>query len=138
MELEERYRIGLTTFEKALNGLELGLTIDFSQYSMVDADYIRNGWIKKFEYCTELAWKLVKVLLEWKNGQVVNSPKSVYRAFNINQYTSESLTISLLDTINDRNQLIHLYKEDIFGQILENIPTHIYTLESLLNILKQQ
>jgi hypothetical protein len=62
----------------------------------------------------------------------------VYRAFNINQYTSESLTISLLDTINDRNQLSHVYKEDIFGQILENMPTHIHTLGSLLNILKQQ
>jgi hypothetical protein len=81
---------------------------------------------------------LVKVLLEWKNGQVVNSPKSVYRAFNINQYIGESLTISLLDTINDRNHLSNVYKEDVFGQILENMPTHIYTLGSLLKILKQQ
>lgn len=136
MELAERYNVGLMEFEKAFRGFEQGLSIDLSQFSAIETDYIRNGWIQKFEYCAELAWKLARVLLELENGQLVNSPKNVYRELFLNQYITENLSLSLLETINDRNSLSHVYKEEVFELVLQDMPKHIETFSALLEILK--
>jgi nucleotidyltransferase substrate binding protein (TIGR01987 family) len=137
MELAERYRTGLIEFEKAFRGFEQGLSIDISQYTAIEADYIRNGWIQKFEYCTELAWKLSKVLLEWKNGQLINAPKNIYRELYLNHHISEALSIALIETINDRNKLSHVYKEEVFDLVLQFLPKHIQTFLALLEILNR-
>ena len=136
MEFAERYNAGLKEFEKAFKGFEYGLSIDLSQYSTIEADYIRNGWIQKFEYCTELAWKLAKTLLEWKNGHLINAPKNVYRELFINHHISEELSIALIETINDRNRLSHVYKEVVFDLVLQYIPKHIQDFLALLEIFK--
>lgn len=138
MELAERYRTGLTEFEKAFTGFEQGLSIDLTHYPELEADYIRNGWIQKFEYCTELSWKLAKILLEWKNGLLINAPKNVFRELFLNQHISEDLSLALIDTINDRNRLSHLYKEEVFDLVLQYLPKHIQTFMALLEILKQK
>ncbi len=138
MELTERYSTGLIEFEKAFRGFEQGLSIDLSQYQVIEADYIRNGWIQKFEYCTELAWKLAKVLLEWRNGQLINAPKNVYRELFLNQHISEDLSIALIETINDRNKLSHVYKEEVFELVLQVLPEHIRTFTALLKIFKSK
>jgi nucleotidyltransferase substrate binding protein (TIGR01987 family) len=136
MEFADRYQAGLVEFEKAFRGFEYGLQIDLSQQPAIEADYIRNGWIQKFEYCTELAWKLAKVLLEWKNGQVISASKNVYRELFITNYISEDLSIALLETINDRNRLSHVYKEEVFELVLQYLPKHIQTFLALLEIFK--
>ncbi len=137
MELAERYRTGLKEFERAYKGFEQGLSIDLSQYPAIEADYIRNGWIQKFEYCTELAWKLAKVLLEWRNGQLINAPKNVYRELFLNHHVSEDLSLALIETINDRNRLSHVYKEEVFDLVLQYLPKHIQTFLALLEILNR-
>ena len=136
MEFAERYNAGLKEFEKAFKGFEHGLSIDLSQYPTIEADYIRNGWIQKFKYCTELAWKLAKILLEWKNGQLINAPKNVYRELFINHHISEELLIAMIETINDRNRLSPLYKEEVFDLVLQYMPEHIQAFLALLEIFK--
>ena len=134
MELAERYKSGLIAFEKAFRGFEQGLSIDLSQYPAIEVDYIRNGWIQKLEYCIELAWKLAKVLLEWKNGQLINAPKNVFRELFLNHHVNEALSIALIETINDRNKLSHVYKEEVFELVLKVLPNHIETFRNLLEI----
>lgn len=138
MEFAERYRTGLTEFEKAFKGFEQGLSIDLSQYPAIEADYIRNGWIQKFEYCTELAWKLAKVLLEWRNWQLINAPKNVFRELFLNRYINEDLSLALIETINDRNRLSHVYKEEVFDLVLQYMPKHIQAFLALLEIFKSK
>ena len=136
MEFAERYNAGLKEFEKAFKGFEYGLSIDLSLHPAIEADYIRNGWIQKFEYCAELAWKLAKILLEWKNGQLINAPKNVYRELFINNHITEELSIALIETINDRNRLSHVYKEEVFDVVLQYMPKHIQAFLALLKIFK--
>ncbi|HEY0667307.1 MAG TPA: nucleotidyltransferase substrate binding protein [Sphingobacteriaceae bacterium] len=136
MEPAERYKVGLGEFGKAVVGFEQGMAIDLTGYSAIEADLIRNGCIQKFEYCAELAWKLGKVLLKWQTGQDYSSPKPVYRALFAEGYLDEELCIHLLETIDDRNSLSHIYKEELFEQILEKLPTHVHTLLALLKAFK--
>lgn len=136
MELNERYKAGLKEFENAFNGFEQGIELDLAKFSAIEADLIKNGCIQKFEYCAELAWKLSKTLLKWQTGQDYNSPKPVYRALFSEKYIDEELCQCLLQTIDDRNALSHIYKEELFDSVLQELPKHVKTLFSLLEMFR--
>ena len=138
MELAGRYNAGLKEFEKAFKGLEQGLLIDLSKYPAVEADLFKNGCIQKFEYCAELAWKLGKLLLKWQTGQDYISPKPVYRAMFSEKYIDEDLCKNLLLTIDDRNALSHIYKEELFESVLQELPKHLNSFSALLEIFKSK
>jgi nucleotidyltransferase substrate binding protein (TIGR01987 family) len=132
MEPSKRFHTNLKELGKAINGFNLSLSINPENYASIEADLIRNGWLQKFEYCTELSWKLGKVFLEWKTGLLVSSPKLVYREIFSNQYISENLCEAMFKTINDRNKLSHIYKEELFVEVIENIPSHRSALLEIL------
>ncbi len=138
MELAERYTTGLKEFEKAFKGFEQALSIDVLNYNPIEADLLKNGCIQKFEYCGELAWKLSKVLLKWQTGQEYNSPKPVYRALFAEKYVREDLCKDLLFTIDERNNLSHIYKEELFDNVWQNLPKHVDTFLNLLEMLKSK
>ncbi|MGB9591768.1 MAG: nucleotidyltransferase substrate binding protein, partial [Candidatus Kryptoniota bacterium] len=63
MEQSQRFRYKLEAYENALKGFGVSLRIDVSNFSEEIVDTIKNGRIQKFEYCTELTWKLIKNFL---------------------------------------------------------------------------
>nr|MBC7612857.1 nucleotidyltransferase substrate binding protein [Pseudopedobacter sp.] len=92
--------------------------------------------MQKFEYCTELTWKLGKVLLEWKFGTTVTFPKGVYRELYISQCINDELCQNLFQTLNDRNKMIHVYKEEMFLFVIESIDNHKHTFFRLIEIFR--
>ena len=61
MEQSQRFKYKLELYEKALKGFNISLNIDVLGFSEEIIDTIKNGRIQKFEYCTELTWKAIKI-----------------------------------------------------------------------------
>lgn len=66
------------------------------------------GLIKTFELSFELAWKVLKDLLFYE-GHVVKSPRPVIRKSFEVDYIDESDCETLLDALDKRNFLAHVY-----------------------------
>lgn len=131
MERASRLARKCAIFSEALKGFETSLAIDTTAFDPVVADAIRNGRIQKFEYCTELCWKLVKEFLLVRRGIDTPAPKSVAK---------ESFRVGIVDErgyegfvamIDDRNALSHLYLPAEFNRIHSALEAHLATMKQI-------
>ncbi|RKD20446.1 hypothetical protein BCY91_02185 [Pelobium manganitolerans] len=100
-------------------------------------DAIKNGKIQKFEYCAELAWKTAKIYLEIKTGNMAMSPKAVYKSLFLNGLIDEGHYKLLFATVEDRNKLSHIYKEEMYDDVYKNLKTHLTALQNLVNVFNR-
>lgn len=135
MELSEKFRANLKSLNKAVSTFGESLSKDFSNLDAIGIDLIKNGRIQKFEYTTELAWKVSKAFIEIRLGIVSNSPKEIYRIMFQNKLINEKLFHDLLETIDDRNHVSHIYREETYDLIYKELPNHLKSLENLQTIL---
>lgn len=100
------------------------------------SDVVRDGFIQRFEFTYELAWKTTKVFLE-DNGIVdINSPKAVIKEAYAQKLISNEKNWLLM--LNDRNMTSHMYKEDMAVEIAERISGYyIKEFELLLKELQK-
>lgn len=138
MELSGKFQYTLESLKSAVGSFEKSLEMDFSNLDLFGIDLIKNGRIQKFEYCTELAWKVGKMFIELRLGIINNSPKTVYRTLFTERLIDEKLLISLLKAIDDRNQLSHIYREEMYGLIYADLPEHLAALKALTGILSAE
>lgn len=69
----------------------------------------KDGAIKRFEYCFELAWKTIKLFLTYEGIDASNSPRAVFKdAFLAGYLENEKAWIDMID---DRNLIIHTYDQ---------------------------
>ena len=135
MELSEKYKIELINLQKAVSSFESALNASFENLDSIGNDLIKNGRIQKFEYCAELAWKLSKMYLELSEGILSNSPKSVYKSMFQSALITENEFLALFKTIEDRNLLSHIYKEEMYQAVYENLKSHVIAFKMLLGKL---
>jgi hypothetical protein len=127
MELNEKYSSNCALLNKAIADFELSLRADFSKYNALETDWIKNGQIQKFEFCTELFWKTAKIY----------TPKLTIKTLFQYQLIAEDLYLALMHCINDRNLLNHVYQIEIFNAIQLNLPAHFKSLSTAAQILTQ-
>jgi len=135
MELSEKYKIELINLQKAVSSFESALNASFENLDSIGDDLIKNGRIQKFEYCAELAWKISKMHLELSEGILSNSPKGVYKSMFQSALITENEYIALFKTIEDRNLLSHVYKEEMYQSVYENLQAHLMAFKMLLGKL---
>jgi nucleotidyltransferase substrate binding protein (TIGR01987 family) len=92
-------------------------------------DGFQNGRAQKFEYTTELCWKAIKAFLKEEDGIDEAAPKKVIKAYYVGGYVKEDDYLLLLDAIEDRNRLSHIYNAETFNQILERLPDYAALFE---------
>lgn len=140
MELKQKFNIELSNLVKAIDTFTLTLNLSFenNKYSEIELDLIKNGKIQKFEYCTELAWKVSKIFLELQTAEIQISPKLVYKNLFLNRYINEELYSMLFNTLEDRNKLSHIYKEEMYDEVYVHLPAHLVAFEDLIAILKTE
>ena len=85
-------------------------------------DGLQNGCAQKFEYATELCWKAIKVYLREKEGIDEASPKKNIKTYYLSGYITEDDYLLLLNAIEDRNCLSHVYDSETFNNILSRLP----------------
>ncbi|MCX7735632.1 MAG: nucleotidyltransferase substrate binding protein [Candidatus Kapabacteria bacterium] len=132
----------LKQYEKAVKGFAELVEVDLKELkNRVDnkiIDGILNGQAQKFEYTTELCWKILRKYLIDFEGLVANSPKSVIKTcFNI-ELINEKIYLNLIDIINDRNKLSHIYKENEFKKITRKFKKYSEVFLKVLEILKKK
>lgn len=122
-------------FKNAVNQLEIAV----EEYKADNNPIIRDGTIQRFEFCMELAWK---VLRDFMRSQYMNAalqfPKDVLReAYNAKLISEQSLWIDMLES---RNLTSHIYSESVANDICKKIADKylgefknlIETLENLI------
>lgn len=135
--MEGRLNYKLVQLQDALDNFEKSLSIDLNSLDEVLVDSIKSGRIQKFEFCVELVWKTLKVYLWEINGIDSNSPKSVIKDF----YGLDLLSVEdyekLMEAIDDRNRISHIYNKDQFEDIYNRAIMVLPLLKRVLKKIKQ-
>lgn len=127
--MDQTLKLKLAEFKKALNSLSEVLEKEKTAI-------IRDSVIKRFEYCFELGWKSAKILLATKFGVDVFSPKEVFRALKQNQLVTDTDTEDFLTMTDERNNIIHTYKEALAEEMYMAIKErHQKLLQTLYTII---
>jgi len=133
--MEGRLKYKLVQLRDALDNFEKSLAIDTDTLDETVVDSIKSGRIQKFEFCTELVWKTLKVYLLEFNGIDSNSPKSAIKEF----YGLGLLTLEdyekLMEAVDDRNRVSHIYNkaqfEDIYNRVIQTLPLFKHVLKQI-------
>jgi len=99
------------------------------------ADNIKSGQIHKFEFTVELLWKTVQVFLYEVDGVDVVTPKSVAKEFVEAGYCDYGEYELFIQAINDRNQLSHIYRQEMAESIWQRLPEYVGMTERIVSIL---
>lgn len=131
--------VRLVGFSEALDSFDYLVHVDLEELAkQLDEriiDGLRNGIAKKFEYTTELCWKAIKVFLKAQNGIDESSPKKVVKAFYLEGYVQEDDYLKLIQAIEDRNRLSHIYDQEHFCQILSRLTGYVLVYRHVREIL---
>lgn len=100
-------------------------------------DGLQNGCAQKFEYTTELCWKAIKVHLAKVEGIDEASPKKVIKAYYLTGAISEPDYLLLLEAIEDRNRLSHVYDSAAFSEIFSRMAAYAALFERVGALLTE-
>ncbi|QQR49266.1 nucleotidyltransferase substrate binding protein [bacterium] len=127
-------------FEKALKTLNTVL-VRFEEVTPDYKDYlfIRDSLIQRFEYCTDMFWKVLREFIIEKHGvDVLASPKAVLKeAFDVYLIDEKQYT-QLLTSVNDRNLTSHAYQEDVALQIVEYVADSYQLMKIIIEKINQE
>jgi nucleotidyltransferase substrate binding protein (TIGR01987 family) len=94
-------------------------------------DGMQNGRAQKFEYTTELCWKAIKFFLKENEGVDEASPKKIIKAYYLGGYIAEDDYLLLLEAVEDRNRLSHIYDAETFNNILARLTGYAALFERI-------
>lgn len=123
-------------FIHTLEALERSIKV-FSRTD-IDEDIRENlvaSIIKHFEMCYEALWKFLKLYLEIRYAEIVDSPKKVFRQCFALGIIDESTTKELLDISEARNATTHDYDEENAQEICQRIGGYYIIFKKLQSII---
>lgn len=89
--------------------------------------------IQRFEFCVELAWKSLRVVLARDHGVEVASPKpALQEAYRLHLIDDEAVW---LDMLRDRNLSSHTYRESLAQAMYARLPRYAELLKRLASSL---
>lgn len=112
--------------EKAFENLKIIINAYEKETDRIIKDGLRDSIIQRFEFVTELSWKLMKKYLDENLVLEVYSPRSVIKE-SYKQDLIENGEL-WLDILEDRNLTSHTYDENTANRIKDNI-VNKYVLE---------
>jgi len=133
--MEGRLKYKLLQLSEAVSNFEDSLSLELSEYSEIAADSIRSGQVQKFEFCIELLWKTLKVYLFEINGIDAKSPKMVVKEyFNLGLCSYKEYE-TIMEMLDDRNILNHIYKKEQFESIYNRIIHTLSLFKSVIDVI---
>ncbi len=92
-------------------------------------DLMRDGAIQRFEYCFELAWKTVKIIIEFEDKEIGGSPRSILqKAIVLGILEDEEEWFRML---LERNNSVHTYREEIAKEIADHLKMNYTIMKKL-------
>lgn len=136
--METKFTRKLSDLEAALSNFRDALTLQPSLFPELVADNIKSGQIQKFEFTVELLWKTVQIFLYEVDGVDVVTPKSVAKEFVEAGYCDYEEYERFIRAINDRNQLSHIYRQEMAESIWQRLPEYVQMTERIVNIMRSK
>jgi nucleotidyltransferase substrate binding protein (TIGR01987 family) len=81
-------------------------------------EFIQDATIQRFEFCSELYWKVLRKFLSYEQIDAVTPREVLKNAYQFGMIDDENAWISML---TDRNRTSHVYKKEEAQRIFENI-----------------
>lgn len=125
----------LSDLEAALANFRDALTLEPALFPELLADTVKSGQIQKFEFTIELLWKTVQAFLYEVDGVDVVTPKSVAKEFVEAGYCDDDTYELFVRSINDRNLLSHIYRQEMAESIRENLPQYVRMVELIVSVM---
>lgn len=136
--METKFTRKLNDLEAALSNFRDALTLEPALFPELVADNIKSGQIQKFEFTVELLWKTVQVFLFEVDGVDVITPKSVAKEFVEAGYCDYEAYELLIRAINDRNQLSHIYRQEMAESIWQRLPEYVSLVEQIVIAMRSK
>ena len=135
--MEIKFTLKLKDLEAALSNFRDALTLEPALFPALVADNIKSGQIQKFEFTVELLWKTVQVFLFEVDGVDVVTPKSVAKEFVEAGYCDYETYELFIRAINDRNQLSHIYRQEMAETVMQRLPDYVHLVEQIVSVMKK-
>lgn len=126
----EKVRERLDEAESALSGLKQ--LVALAEPSVVE----RDAALARFNYTFEAVWKTARHYLLLHEGVDAASPKGCIRASRRVGLLSDEQAEGALVMTNDRNLIVHTYKEKLATEIFRRATRHAEVLEAWLNAMR--
>ncbi len=97
--------------------------------SAPETDLNRDAAIQRFEFCFELAWKVIQEKAR-AEGLDCYSPKSCIKLGFKNQWVQEET--SWLVMLEDRNRTSHTYDEILAAAVYSRLPNYLPLFQTLI------
>ena len=96
---------------------------------------LRDSMIQRFEYCTDLFWKVLKIYLQdvEKVELPTFAPRGIIREAVKAKTISEEEGEQSIDMVNSRNESSHIYHEEIAENIAQKVPGFYTLLSTVLD-----
>ena len=123
IQLMNRTQLLKSDLKKAVNQLESVLKLNNVE------DVYKAGCIQYFEFCFELAWKLMQQIL-FEDGVECNSPKSCIKStFKLKYIANED---NWLEMLHDRNIMSHTYDASEALNVFNSLNKYLLEFQNLL------
>jgi nucleotidyltransferase substrate binding protein (TIGR01987 family) len=136
--METKLSRKLKDLGSALSNFRDSMTLEPALFPELVADNIKSGQIQKFEFSVELLWKTVQVFLFEVDGIDVVTPKSVAKEFVEAGYCDYEAYELFIRAINDRNQLSHIYLQEMAEAIRMRLPEYVCLIEDIINVMHEK
>ncbi len=133
MEQTRKYENKLISLRKTLNTFEKSIMIDKAFFGDIEQDTIKSGQVQKFEVSVELFWKTIKKFFYEIHGIEAVSPKMVMKQLYRTKYINENDYERLVEMINDRNRMSHVYNEDQFNAIYGRLREYLQLMQKTMS-----
>lgn len=119
--------IKIKDFARTVDRLEESVEVKKTKMS-------RDSAILRFQLCFDLSWKTIKEYAK-KQGIECYSPRECFKtAFELGLIEHDTVW---LDIIDDRNDIIHTYKEEIAEEIYGKLKDYLVLFKDLLEKLQK-
>jgi nucleotidyltransferase substrate binding protein (TIGR01987 family) len=136
--METKLTRKLNDLQAALTNFRDALTLEPALFPELVADNIKSGQIQKFEFTVELLWKTIQVFLFEVDGIDVVTPKAVAKEFVEAGYCDYEAYELFIRAINDRNQLSHIYRQEMAETTRLRLPAYVCLVEQIVHAMRSK
>lgn len=140
----------LLTINDALGTLQESIEL-FEEYKKIMANSptkknkqlflgMRDSMIQRFEYCTDLFWKVLKVYLEEveKVDIAAYSPRGVVREAVQVKTITESEAQACMEMVKSRNETSHIYHQETAEEIAQKVPEFYKLIKKIVGSVQEK
>jgi nucleotidyltransferase substrate binding protein (TIGR01987 family) len=100
---------------------------------------MRDSMIQRFEYCTDLFWKVIRVYLEdvEKLDLPINTPRVILREAVKARLLSEQEGEDSINMVESRNKTSHIYHQEVAQDIAHKIPAFYILMKAILDRIQK-